>query len=37
LDKAGLFDQGTAVYVKGMTAREMRAELGLEVKTPLVK
>ena len=29
LDKAGLFDQGTAVYVKGMTAREMRAELGL--------
>ena len=38
LDKARLFDQGTAVYVKGMTAREMRAELGLEVKKiPLVK
>jgi len=37
LDKARIFDQGTSVYVKGMTEREMRAELGLEVKTPLVK
>ena len=29
LERAREFDQGTEVYVKGMTAREMRAALGL--------